>query len=177
MTRILIAVLFVFPLLAVGQIYKTTDGKGNVVFTDKPPASSGSSERIELSPINSSAPPPEISRPAAPMDLEAQAEPISYTVEILSPPTETTIPMGPGNFSLSASVAPQPQAGETLQLNVDGSPWGDPQSSSSWQLTNVFRGAHDLTVSVIDADGATLASSEPVRVYVLRPSINNRNRR
>lgn len=177
MTRILFAVLLVLPLVAVGQIYKTTDGNGNVVYTDKPPATSGSAEKIELSPINTSAPPPQISRPVAPLDLEVQALPVSYAVDILSPETETTIPMGPGNFSLSASVAPEPQTGETLQLNVDGSPWGEPQSSRSWQLTNVFRGAHDLTVSVVGAKGDVLASSDPVRVYVLRPSINNKNRR
>ena len=80
--------------------------------------------------------------------------------------------MGPGNFSVSASIEPALARGALLQLYVDGSPSGDPQSGSTWALTNVFRGAHDLTVVVIDSNGDQLAESEPVRVYVLRPSVN-----
>ena len=55
---------------------------------------------------------------------------------------------------------------------MDGTPWGDPQTSNSWALTNVFRGAHDLTVAVTDTKGKKLANSDPVRVYVFRPSAN-----
>jgi hypothetical protein len=60
---------------------------------------------------------------------------------------------------------------------MDGIPWGDPQQGNSWALSNVFRGAHDITVAVVDEQGQHLASSDPVRVYVLRPSINSPNRR
>ena len=84
--------------------------------------------------------------------------------------------MGPGNFSVSASISPALQQGAQLQLMMDGAPQGEPQAQAGWDLTNVFRGAHDLTVNVIDAQGKTLATSEPVRVYVLRPSVNNKNR-
>jgi hypothetical protein len=60
---------------------------------------------------------------------------------------------------------------------MDGTPWGEPQQATTWNLTNVFRGAHDITVAVVDEEGQQLANSEPVRVYVLRPSINSPARR
>jgi hypothetical protein len=85
--------------------------------------------------------------------------------------------MGPGNFSVSASVRPSLVDGTLLQLYMDGTPWGDAQRETTWSLTNVFRGAHDITVAVVDEDGEQLTTSAPVRVYVLRPSINSPARR
>ena len=63
-----------------------------------------------------------------------------------------------------------------MQLYVDGSTSGNPQSSNTWTLTNAFRGAHDLKVVVVSNKGDQLAESETVRVYVLRPSTNFKNR-
>ena len=100
----------------------------------------------------------------------------SYKVAIAAPANETTIPMGPGNFAVSASVEPALEPGALLQLYIDGSPSGNPQSSGEWALTNIFRGAHDLTVAVVDDKGNQLAESGPVRVYVLRPSTNFKNK-
>ena len=101
---------------------------------------------------------------------------MSYSVAITSPDNETTIAMGPGNFSVSAAVEPALGEGGLLQLFIDGAPSGEPQAGGSWALTNVFRGAHDLSVAVVDSKGARLAESAAVRVYVLRPSVNSPNR-
>jgi hypothetical protein len=157
------------------QIYRTTDEQGNVIFTDQPPAGSEQVERVELNPTNTATPPtitprPPPDRPPEPATLEA----VDYQVSIDRPDNETTIPMGPGNFTVSARVEPPPGPDHSLQLLLDGENRGDPQRSGIWELTNVFRGAHDITVSVIDKQGAALATSAPVRVYVLRPSSNFR---
>jgi hypothetical protein len=121
--------------------------------------------------------PPQIPpRPLSEDTPNAVAQGAPYTVTITEPANETTIPMGPGNFSVSVNVSPAPQSAEKLQLFVDGAPQGGPQSVSTWNLTNVFRGQHDLTVAVIDGAGKTLAISPPVRVFVMRPSVNSPNR-
>ena len=176
MKRITLILLLSLPLITVAQIYKTTDENGNVVFTDTPQATGNPAEKVELGTTNIAAPPPVIDRPPEP-EPEPEPEATDYTVSIKTPANETTIPMGPGNFLLSASVKPALNDKESLQLHVDGIPWGEPQSASSWALTNVFRGAHDLTVSVLDSKGVPLVTSSAVRVYVLRPSIHNINRR
>ena len=175
MTKFLFAIAMAIPLTVAAQIYKTTDEDGNIVYTDKPSASGNTTEKVELNPTNTAPPPPEVSRPE-PEIVKEEPEQESYTVVIDTPANETTIPMGPGNFLVSAGINPPPKGGENLQLHVDGTPWGEPQASASWDLKNVFRGAHDLTVSVLDSKGEPLVTSPPIRVFVLRPSINNKNR-
>lgn len=177
MSRLLFLALLLFSLGSLAEgVYRTTDAQGNVVFTDAPPASATPADRVEIGPTNTVRPPETLSRSVAEDTAEAKSEAMSYTVTITEPANETSFPMGPGNFSVSASVSPALSANESLQLFIDGVPWGDPQRTATWNLTNVFRGQHDLTVGVIDDTGKTLASSEPVRVFVHRPSVNFKNR-
>lgn len=179
MARLLLTfLLLITPLLAPAQIYRTVDEQGNVVFTDTPPPAGTESEEVELRQINTT-PPPEPRPDLAPQPEEtAEEKPAAaeYGVAITVPANETTIPMGPGNFSVSGVVRPSLGSGHQVQLYMDGVPWGEPQTVPSWALTNVFRGAHDFTIAVVDSKGGHLAVSEPVRVYVLRPSVNFRNR-
>ena len=172
--KLAIFLLLLIPLaVAAQQIFKTTDEHGNVIFTDQPPPNADAVEEVQLNRTNSAPPPPEIQalEPAPAPEPDA----VAYDVAITAPANETTIPMGPGNFAVSAAAEPGLPPGGALLLRIDGEPWGEPGPATSWQLTNVFRGAHDLTVAVLDADGQPLAISEPVRVYVLRPSVNFRN--
>jgi hypothetical protein len=104
-------------------------------------------------------------------EAEQTAEP---TVTITSPADETTIAMGPGNFSVSVSVDPPLSRGEELVLMIDGQAYGAAQTGRSWFVEGALRGPHDLVVQRIGRGGGTLAVSEPVRVYVLRPSIIRR---
>ena len=160
--------LFAVPALA--QIYKTTDADGNVVFSDKPPIGSSSAEAVELSPTNT-APPPPVIAPVERKPAAQQEEPVPVAVRISSPTDETTIPKGGGIFDVVAATSPELAPGQTLQLLMDGQPQGPPQTGNRWKLENVFRGPHDLVVQRLGGDGDVLASSEPVRVYVLRPGI------
>ncbi|MEM6582836.1 MAG: DUF4124 domain-containing protein [Pseudomonadota bacterium] len=170
--------LLVLSFASAAQIYKSTDAEGNVTYSDTPPVNTPS-EKVEIRETNSTPPPPDIDYVDVSADDSAQSEEEdteSYTVGITAPVNETTIPMGPGNFSVAASVEPALAQGALLQLYVDGAASGIPQLTNNWDLTNVFRGAHDLTVAVVNSDGTKLAESEPVRVYVLRPSVNFKNR-
>lgn len=177
MSRFLLLALLLIPVTGLTQaIYRTTDAQGNVVFTDTPPTNATPADRIEIRPTNT-ARPTEIPAPrvtdAAPVGGSAI---VAYTVTITEPANETTIPMGPGNFPVSVNISPALQSAENLQLFVDGAPQGKPQRAATWALTNVFRGQHDLTVGVIDNSGKTVAVSEPVRVFVQRPSVNSPQR-
>ena len=168
LSLLLCGALLANPALA--QIYKTTDEQGNVVFTDQPPAGSSSSEAVELPPTNTTPPPPAI----APVDRNTPAEqsqPTPIEVSIASPANETTIPMGGGIFDVVAKPSPGLSPGQMLQLLMDGEPQGPPQTSNRWKLENVLRGPHDLMVRILGSSGEVIASSESVRVYVLRPGI------
>jgi hypothetical protein len=157
---------------ASAQIYKHVDEDGNVTFSDTP---SEDAQRIEVNPTNTTQPPPANAFPALPPEPEPVAGE-SYEVAITSPANETIIPRGPGNFSVTASVSPSLGPDHKLQLMMDGSPREEPQTSTAWDLTNVFRGEHNLQVAIIDAEGEQLGISEPVTVFVFRPSTNDANR-
>ncbi|MCB1678231.1 MAG: DUF4124 domain-containing protein [Halioglobus sp.] len=176
--RVLVALLFLLPALGGAEtLYKTTDRDGNVIFSDTPAPDGVVSEKITVREPNTAPPPPSMPAPS-PEPKSAAAEATAYSVAIIFPTDETTIPNGPGNFSVSAEVTPPLQDSDALQLYIDGIPWGEPQSVPSWSLTNIFRGEHSLKVAVIDTDNDDrhLAASAPIRVYVHRPSINFRNR-
>ncbi|MEH6635489.1 MAG: DUF4124 domain-containing protein [Halioglobus sp.] len=176
---VLFSLLACFSGSTTAQIYRTTDEQGNVVFTDKPAASSSSTERVEIQPTNTTpaiqSRPDPVSEPASDADEENTGD-LALSVKIVAPADETSLPMGPGNFSVSAQVKPALEADAVLQLYIDGIPWGKPQQGSSWALTNIFRGEHNLTVAVIDTEGKPLATSPPIRVFVHRPSLNFRAR-
>lgn len=175
MTKALLTTLLV--LIAAGaqaqsSIYKTVDENGNVVFTDAPPANSGQAERVEIQPINTT-PPVEKRAPVRSRfdDERFEEEVVEQVITILRPSHEEQIPMGPGNFSVSIKVSPPLENSQSLQLFMDGVPYGSPQRDSTWALTNVFRGGHEIAVGVMDDKGEIPTMSEPITVYVQRPSI------
>lgn len=173
MYRFLTALLLTLPLTlgaqAGAQVYKSVDENGNTVYSDKPPANGSKIEEIQLGTTNSTPPPPPIARPKAPVE----AKKIEVEVEIVSPASDTTIAIGyMGNFTVGAQVSPPLTNGASAQLLMNGSPMGEPQSHTSWSLSNVFRGEYVLTVVVTDVQGEKLAVSPPVTVYVLRASVN-----
>jgi hypothetical protein len=177
MSRLLLLALLLTPFCGqADSIYRTTDEQGNVVFTDTPPANSNKSEEIGVQRTNIATPPQVMPAPEQPNYPEDEQEGQAYTVIIITPANETSFPMGPGNFSVRVRVSPALKSGEGLQLFVDGEPRGDLQRATTWDLTNVFRGQRDITVGVVNGSGETLSLSEPVRVFVHRPSTNFKNR-
>lgn len=157
----------------VAQIYKYQDEQGNVVFSDRKPAASDRTKGVEevtLKATNTTpATLPQVPSNTPPTPTEEV--PVAYSTVITQPVSGATIAMGPGNFSVTARVAPPLQAGETLRLTLDGKAVGTPQASGSWALSNVFRGEHTLVVERLNQDLASLHRSAPVVVYVLRPSV------
>jgi hypothetical protein len=179
-TASLLAMVIMAPASYAGpQIYKVTDGKNGVVFTDNPGLKDSTADRnveeIELKELNTVAP-IQMQTPADPSasassKAEAAVEP---TVSIMEPANESTVAMGPGNFAVSASATPTLSRGERLVLLMDGVAQGPPQSSASWFIEGVLRGPHDLVVQRTTSRGKVIASSEAVRIYVLRPSLIRR---
>ena len=155
------------------QVYRHVDENGNVTFTDQPPEGS---EQVEIGPTNTAPPPPSNAFPKPPPPSPSKETGADYKVSITAPADETIIPRGPGNFTVSASITPSLQGGHQLQLLMDGAPREEPQSTSSWNLTNVIRGEHSIEVAVVDKKGKQLAKSSPIKVFVFRPSTNDANR-
>ena len=151
-------------------VYKVTDADGNVTFTDTPPLSSDDTiEEHSVHAPNSAKP---TATPRAPDESVEVEEPIRYDTRIVTPADHATLPMGPGNFSVQAALTPRLASDETLQLLLDGEPVGAPQRIANWQLTNVYRGEHQLQVVRLDERGVQLDASPASTVYVMRPIVN-----
>jgi hypothetical protein len=162
------------PAWSWGQqdVFIVRDEHGNVEFTDSPRSTTGASvQRVEIREPNTAPPPTPAPRATTEQQPAQAATPPEPTVTITSPANEATIAMGPGNFTVSAAVAPALSRTERLVLMMDGQPVGAPQESASWFIEGALRGPHDLVVQRTTTRGKTIALSEPVRVYVLRPSI------
>ena len=165
--------LLTSSVLGIAQIYKYEDEQGNVVFSDRKPTNSDQTKGVEevtLKTINTTpATPPRAPSNKPPTPTEDAR--VVYSTVITQPLSGSTIPMGGGNFTVTAQAEPPLQAGETLRLTLDGSAVGTPQASGTWALRNVFRGEHTLVVERLDQDLRSVHQSAPVIVYVLRPSV------
>lgn len=160
------------------EIYKRTDAQGNVTFSDQPPAPGETAEKVPLRELNTT---PAVQPSAVPSASTSrnEAEPPdqqSFSISIASPANETTIPMGPGDVTVTAQATPPLGSLELLQLFLDGEAHGEPQHSTTWSLEGLLRGPHDLVVERLDRRGNRLDRSDSVRVYVLRPSVNQPRR-
>lgn len=148
------------------DVYQYQDADGNTVFTDKLP-DGVEGKKLSLEPLNTT---PPVTAKASARPSQKVSEPL-LVARITSPADQTTIPMGPGNFTVTVDIDPPLALVESLQLLIDGEPWGEPQRQTSWALTNVFRGEHKLTVARLDGQQKIIHESPSITVYVLRPSI------
>lgn len=151
------------------DVYKTVDEDGNVTFTDSPPKDKPA-EKIKLKETNTQPPVEFRSRRGSDGGESPEEETGPYNPRIVSPPNEYQ--MGPLEASLSITVETDRPLddGHSFQLFVNGAAHAEPTQSFSLTLTNVRRGRKELTVSIVDAEGAVIASSNPISVYVIRPN-------
>lgn len=161
-------------LTSATDIYKHIDADGNVTFSDQPPAAGETAEKVHLRELNTTPATEPSARPSASAEADASKAPEQpeYTIRIASPTDETTIAMGPGNVTVTAQATPPLGRLEQLQLYMDGEAFGDPQRGTTWALEGLMRGPHDFAIERLDRRGNSLVRSESVRIYVLRPSVN-----
>lgn len=160
---LLLGILTVFP--AMGDVYRSVDEDGNIIFTDKP---SPDAEKVEINEVQTIDPgntprfnytPPKKSQDAT----------VYKNITITSPANDETLSANEGNVSVSVSVEPRLFPGHTIVLYLDGSPAGE--GSGQFNLTNLDRGTHTLVAAVKDQSGKEFIKSESVSFTVQRHSI------
>ena len=155
--------------LAAQPVYKVTDEEGNVTFTDTP--RDNGQVQVETQTVNPTNTAKAVSTAEPISEASERSAPVSYDTRIVTPAENATIPMGPGNFTVEASLSPAIRGDERLSLLLDGEPVGVPQRMPIWQLTNVYRGAHQLQVVRLTGTGRQLDASGQRTVYVMRPMV------
>lgn len=172
------------PLMA--EVYKTVDENGNVTYTDRSPGDgSRPMELPELSIIER----PTYQKTARQAGLEnkdAEGEETAVSLRalrrkyrdfaIISPTNEESIWNAQQAVPVAWRVSSPLAAGMTVTLIVDGKRQAA-TTQSVIPVDGLVRGEHTLTAELKDAKNRTVASAQPVTIFIKQPSVyNNRAR-
>lgn len=143
------------------RIYRSQDADGKPSFSDRPAAGA---KPVELPPVNT------VPAQAAPSQAPNPAHvPVTdYRVALNAP---STVANGLVPTPVGIEVEPALQPGHRWQLVLDGEVVAEGEGNSH-SLGSLSRGAHELSVQVVDHRGSVLGGDGPVRLFVLRPGKN-----
>lgn len=157
--------LLLLAPLSMAEIYKTVDKDGRTVYTDKPKTEN--SEKVELRGLNTvpGAQPLPDSSPAS--SFESRPARVEYKIDIISPRSDVTIPVGQRDLAIATVLQPSLEEGHLLVYFMNGELLEE-TTMSNIIVKDVPRGTHTLVVEAIDANGQSLGISPPVIVNVIR---------
>lgn len=153
-------------LPAGAAIYKWTDEKGLVHFSDEPHPGA---EQLTVKQ------PPVYHSP--PVDLQSEQQATTAAVSgyqefgIVQPQPEATVRNNPGTVIVRFRIEPALRPGDHIQVLLDGQPKGT-GATTTVALHRVVRGTHTLTAVIEDKAGKVLARASPVTFYMHRPSVH-----
>lgn len=163
--RLIIALLLVLASAqSFGQAYRWVDENGVVHYSDRPEPGA---EQIVLPEANSVtmrrvAPRP---RPEPPKPETPEYE----SLVISSPAAEDTLWNIGGALTVTLTVTPGLQQDHRVRLFVDGRE--RMFDTTNIELTEIYRGAHNLQAEIINESGQMRIRSEPIRFYVQQSSV------
>ncbi len=165
--------LLLLATSAFAQAYRWVDEDGVVHFSDVPREGA---EEIDLAGLSRPTgarvftPAPEARGTG---DAATEDAPFRYeSIAIASPGSEETLWNIEGVLNVSVALSPGLQSGHQMRIYYNGEP--RMVSGTSFQLEEVWRGAHNLQAEVLDETGKTLIRSKPSRFYVQQTSVITR---
>ncbi|HUP91754.1 MAG TPA: DUF4124 domain-containing protein [Solimonas sp.] len=172
MRALMLCLLLLAALPAAAEVYRYTDEKGVIHYTDKPP--SKDAKPAKLPPLQSipggmPASPPASAVASAPA---ATATATRFSVNITSPTPDETLRDPSSPVSIAVSVMPGLVGGYGLIYYVDGEPRNSsPVGDTSMSVSGLERGEHLLAVAIVDNAGREVARSPAVVVHLKQPSL------
>lgn len=177
MRKALVCSLLLASLPAVAGVYRWTDDKGVVHYSDAAPSPTAkpadlpalqtfdSKSLAKGAPVGSvgSSSDTQAAAPAAAPAASTGSRPV-----ITSPENEATLRDTSGQITVSVN-APD---GSSLVYYLDGTAQSDPTPSTSFLIENVERGTHTLEVATVGSNGKEIARSAKVTVYYMPPRTN-----
>jgi hypothetical protein len=167
-------------IASLAQTVYQSQGKSGPVFSDKP--SPGASS-VELPPPNVVSPPPVAAPAPAPSSSAAAAAPYRR-LAVAEPEEQGTVHSNTGAFDVRARLNPPLRPGDRIGVTLDGVALPTLFRSTSLRISESdWRGAasgdgeHVLQLTVLDAHGAPLIESTPVRFFIRRATVGGGRRR
>ena len=163
-------IILLFALVTAGaqaEVYKSINDKGEVVYSDTP---SQGAEQVKLPTLPTYSAPPVVPSPGV---APAPAENAIYeSFSFSKPQNEATVRNNLGIIMIETRLAPplQTRLRHRIQFYLDGKPNGPPLDRTAITMSNIERGAHTLSASVMDKNGRVLVSTGDITVHVKRES-------
>jgi hypothetical protein len=181
MKKSLIAIILLSHFSAVGQaaVYKHVDEEGNVLrYSDVPQKPGDKPMDMPKPALEYDSATPEVTTPKFTPSTSSSSKPeseerkpvIAYTaVTIMNIQDDEGIRANGGIFSIQLASQPalDAAAGHRYVVMIDGAAYQS-SDTAEFQLENLQRGTHSISVQVQDRDGSILTSSSPITMHVLR---------
>ncbi len=149
------------------QVYKWVDKDGVIHYGNQPPTQGATPAKLPPIQTFKGGTTPNLNKYAKPGDAGA-----AINVEVVTPAREETFRGGERVVPVAVMVTPQMGEGHKLIYVLDGTPASPPTSDTAFALTNVERGTHTVSVTLVGAAGEELATSNPVTFYMKPPTVD-----
>ena len=166
---IVLAVVLAGSSSFAATVWKWVDKKGVTHYSDQPVLGA---VQVDLSVQTYDA--SEATIPSTSRQPRQSAPPAARYEEVVitSPTNEQTITGVGGQISVSVAIEPAVESPDSVRLELDGLTVSESDSqSTTFELTDVARGAHSLTASVVNRNGKVLKQSAPVTFFVQQTSV------
>lgn len=172
---LLALLVFAAPLAAKDDVYRWVDADGVIHYGSKPPTKDAKPAELPqlqtYKPGTSSSPGSYSSAQSLPVPRSAPAAAVPMNLRITAPVEGETFRDPQGIVTVTVAVEPEAPPDVLFRFFLDGvvqnkKPWAAP----SYTFTEVERGEHTISVALVDADGAELKRTAPVRIYQMPPT-------
>lgn len=165
MKYIFALILFTVCFPSYADVYQSTDGNGNILYTDTP---SQQAERLilprlDLPPKQPQVAPESNAAPSGATETKANAP---YTLFALKTPKDQETLQNESNVTLTIDIKPDLQPGDKIQIYMDGKPIGTPAPTTSFNLGRLERGTHQFYAELMDAQNKVINKTGLITLYL-----------
>lgn len=153
---------------AATTVYKKVMPDGSVVYSDEP---MDNSETLQVEPV-----PTIPAYKPTPGPQPAQRSTVAqYTVAITKPKADEHFINNGGQASVVVSLEPALREGHNVQLKLNGELRAGPTNNTSFNFSNLDRGAYTVVAEVVDKAGKLIKASDPVVFHIQRARIQRQS--
>lgn len=177
MIRILLTIMVSWAATtAAEEIYRWSNDDGSVTYSDQPPPPEAEGTRVKPETL----PPLQVVPAINPATLPSPSQAESGTRDraktyqsfsIAEPKPGSAVRANDGDLAVTLELQPGLwiAAGHKIQLYLDGKTVAE-GTQSTFQLSTLDRGAHNLRAEVLDPEGNSLISTDTISFTLLRHS-------
>lgn len=167
-------------------IYMQLDKNGNTVYSDTP--LNANAKKIDLPKTEDNQTHQDQVAPASAASLNEETEnpanqiptlkssPHVYTTFLMESPKDQETFQNQPVIPVEIKIDPLLQAGDKIQLYLDGKPMGSPVPTTHLQLMQIDRGSHQLSAVLIDNNQQKIKDTGTITIFVHQASVSSINR-